>query len=223
MRGQKNIWLLSEKQMLLLSDTNVKRPVYDELTFFAYANYATGRLTKIHKNQKEYSLFMLDKALLNQLYRFAVSLSHNEDQAYDLLQSCVEKYLKADRDKIEKPAAYMMRLIRNEFIDQVRRQRFSYDADAETLERISDEAALDEMSVEDIYIQRCEVEALLNTMRPDERELLFLWAVEEYTIDEISQLQQVPRGTLLSKLHRLKRRIRLQQTSENVLNLRVKS
>lgn len=166
---------------------------------------------------------MLDKKLLNQLYRYALSLCHNEDQAYDLLQSCVEKYLKADRSHIEKPVAYMMRLIRNEFIDQIRKNRFLQEVDAEALERISDEAVLYELSLEDIYIQQSEVEALLGTMRPEERELLFLWAVEEYTIDEIAQLKQVPRGTLLSRLHRLRQRIRLQQTSDNVLKLRVKS
>ena len=166
---------------------------------------------------------MLDKALLNQLYRYAVSLSNNEDQAYDLLQSCVEKYLRADRSDIRKPVAYMMRLIRNEFIDQTRRRRFVCDTDDETLNRMHDEASVDAMSMEDIYIQQCEVDALLGTMQPEERELLFLWAVEEYTIDEIAQLKQVPRGTLLSRLHRLRQRIRLQQTSENVLNLRVRS
>ena len=166
---------------------------------------------------------MLDKELLNRLYRFALSLCHNEDQAYDLLQSCVEKYLRADRSHIENPMAYMIRLIRNEFIDQIRRSRFQQDVDAETLEKISDEAVLSEMSLEDIYVRQCEVDDLLNTMRPDERELLFLWAVEEYTIDEIAQMKQVPRGTLLSRLHRLRRRIQLQQTSDNVLNLRVKS
>lgn len=166
---------------------------------------------------------MLDKELLNQLYRFALSLCHHEDQAYDLLQSCVEKYIKADRSHIKQPKAYMMRLIRNEFIDHIRRSRFQQEVDAETLEKIGDEAALSEKSLEDVYVEQCEVEALLNTMKPDERELLFLWAVEEYTIDEIAQLKQVPRGTLLSRLHRLRRRIQLQQTSENVLNLRVKS
>ena len=58
-------------------------------------------------------------------------------------------------------------------------------------------------------------------MQPEERELLFLWAVEEYTIEEIAHMKQVPKGTLQSKLHRLKKRIKLQQDSDNVLNLRV--
>jgi len=46
---------------------------------------------------------MLDKELLNQLYRFAISLTNNDDQAYDLLQTCVEKYLKANLADIEMP------------------------------------------------------------------------------------------------------------------------
>ena len=166
---------------------------------------------------------MLDKELLNQLYRYAISLTNNDDQAYDLLQSCVEKYLKANLPDIENPIAYLKRMIRNEFVDQTRKNRFYRDIEPDALCRISDEKALNELSMEDVFVQQSEVAALLGTMQPEERELLYLWAVEEYTIDEIAQIKQVPRGTLLSKLHRLKKRVQLQQDSDNVLNLRVKS
>ena len=166
---------------------------------------------------------MLDKPLLNQLYRYALSLTHQEDQAYDVLQSCVEKFLKADQSSIQSAEAYLMRMIRNEFIDQTRKKCFYTDVGPEVVSKISDESALSELSLEDVFIQQSEVESLLGTMSGDERELLFLWAVEEYTLEEISQIKQVPRGTLLSKLHRLKKRIQLQQNSDNVLNMRVKS
>jgi len=166
---------------------------------------------------------MLDKNELNQLYRFAISLTHKDDQAYDLLQSCMEKYLKLKSRDIANPMAYMKQTIRNEFIDQTRRQRFQCDIRPEVLESINNEESLQEHSLEDLYIQQEEVEALLGTMSPEERELLYLWAVEEYTIDEIAEIKQVPRGTLSSKLHRLKKRIQLQQKSDNVLNLKVKT
>ena len=166
---------------------------------------------------------MLVKELLNQLYRYAISLTNNEDQAYDLLQSCVEKYLRANQPDIKTPVAYMKRMIRNEFIDHTRRKRFHYDVDAESLERINDENAVEQASLEDVFVLQSEVSSLLGTMNPDERELLYLWAVEEYTLEEISQMKQVPRGTLLSKLHRLKKRIQSQQKSKNVVNLSVKS
>jgi RNA polymerase sigma-70 factor (ECF subfamily) len=166
---------------------------------------------------------MLDKTQLNQLYRFAVSLTNHDDQAYDLLQTCLEKYLKADLSDIETPIAYLKRMIRNEFIDQTRRRRLYKDVDPEVVDRISDQHSLNEVTIEDIFVQQSEVDALLGTMQPEERELLYLWAVEEYTIDEIAKIKQVPRGTLLSKLHRLKKRVQLQQDSDNVLNLRVMS
>lgn len=166
---------------------------------------------------------MLDKDLLNQLYRFAISLTNNEDQAYDLLQSCVEKYLRADLDGIESPVAYLKRMIRNEFIDEMRKKRFQFDVDSEVIDRINDENALEELTLEDVFVQQSEVADLLGTMKAEERELLYLWAVEEYTLEEISQLKKVPRGTLLSKLHRLKKRIQLQQNSDNVLNMSIKS
>lgn len=166
---------------------------------------------------------MLDRDLLNQLYRYAISLTNSEDQAYDLLQSCIEKYLRLDTSNIEIPVAYLKRMIRNEFIDETRKRRFYADVDSEAIDRIQDQHSLDELSLEDVFVQQSEVTALLGTMKAEERELLYLWAVEEYTIEEISQIQQVPRGTLLSKLHRLKKRVQLQQSSENVLNLSVKS
>ncbi len=167
-------------------------------------------------------LKILDKNLLNELYRYAISLTNNEDQSYDLLQSCIEKYLKADTDNIQTPIAYLKRMIRNEFIDQTRRQRFQHEVDADDLEKINNEKALETVSLEDVFVRQSEVSSLLGTMKADERELLYLWAVEEYTLAEISEIKQVPRGTLLSKLHRLKKRIQLQQRSENVVNLGVK-
>lgn len=166
---------------------------------------------------------MIDKDLLNQLYRFAISLTNNEDQAYDLLQSSIEKYLKVNFTEIEVPVAYLKRIIRNEFIDLTRKKRFQYDVDSEVIDKINDKNSLEEITLEDVFVQQEEITAILGTMTAEERELLYLWAVEEYTFEEIAQMKQMPRGTLLSKLHRLKKRIQLQQNSDNVLNLSIKS
>jgi len=166
---------------------------------------------------------MLDKDVLNQLYRFAISLTNDDDQAYDLLQTCLERYLKIDTSNIDAPIAYLKRMIRNAFIDQTRKGRLYQDIAPEVADRMSDEHSLTAVSMEEVYVNQSEVAALLGTMQPEERELLYLWAVEEYTIQEIAEFKQVPRGTLLSKLHRLKKRIQLQQASDNVLTLRMKS
>ena len=36
---------------------------------------------------------------------------------------------------------------------------------------------------------------------------MFLWAVEEYSVQEVANMQGKPKGTLLSKIHRLKQRL----------------
>ena len=48
----------------------------------------------------------------------------------------------------------------------------------------------------------------LGTLRPDERETLFLAVVEGYTAQEIADMTQRPRGTILSLLHRTKEKLR---------------
>jgi len=151
---------------------------------------------------------MLDKDILNQLYRYALSLAKNEDQAYDLLQSCIEKYLRADTNNIDMPVAYLKRTIRNAFIDSRRRGRFQVSLTQEIIETGDTEQTLAEPTLEDIYIQQREVNGIIDKLKPEESELLYLWAVEEYTVDEIAKLRNQSRGTLLSKMHRLKKRLR---------------
>jgi len=63
-------------------------------------------------------------------------------------------------------------------------------------------------SLEENLIQQEEVEHLLRDLKSNERELLYLWAVEGYTAQEISDLQGGGRGTWLSKIYRIKLKLR---------------
>lgn len=151
---------------------------------------------------------MLDKEMLNQLYRFAIALTRDEDQAYDLLQSSAEKYLKSAPGDIEQPVPYLKRSIRNEFIDQQRKQQKVCSLSALDPDNDRLEVEQETPSLESLYIQERDVEILIGLLSAEESELLYLWAVEEYTIAEIAELQSVSRGTLLSRMHRLKKRIK---------------
>ena len=46
------------------------------------------------------------------------------------------------------------------------------------------------------------------SMRVEEREALFLWAVEGYTAREIAEMCSSPINTVLSRLHRGRRKLR---------------
>lgn len=156
----------------------------------------------------------MDQLLLNRLYRYAVSLTGERDEAYDLLQQTIERYLRRQPGTIESPSSYLMRSIRNAFFDQVRRRNLHLVVSDEMQQQSveTDTAPL----VEDLLIQQQDVAQLMQLLDSHERELLYLWAVEEYTVQEIADMQQVPRGTLLSRLHRLKKRIRQQLSQLNL-------
>lgn len=144
---------------------------------------------------------------LNQLYRYALSLEHKPDLAYDLLQGALEKYLNTPPQQIDHPIAYIKRIMRNLAIDQLRQTKSRVVIDQAQSNQI-DVISLQSSALEEQCLFAEELEELLEQLTPQERELLYLWAIEGYTIDEISQWQDVPRGTLLSRIHRLRTRLK---------------
>ena len=148
---------------------------------------------------------MFSNEELNTLYRYAFSLANNEDDAYDLLQSCLEKYI-ARNEKVGSPLAYLKVMIRNAYFDKYRRDN--------VLQLVVDDEYKDPedelRSLEDLLVNQEEVENLLNCLSVDEREILFLWAVNGFSIQEIADLQCVPKGTLTSKIFRLRERVKCQ-------------
>ena len=128
----------------------------------------------------------------------------DEHKAYDLLQSSLEKLLKIESSAIENKQAYIRKTIRNQFIDIVRKQ-------AKYNEEEFDEAVtyvdMDINSLENLVADKLDVEAIWQKLTPSEREIMYLWAVEGYTTNELSEMIGISRGTLLSKIYRLRKRL----------------
>ena len=59
-------------------------------------------------------------------------------------------------------------------------------------------------------IDQQHIAIILKELAPKERELLFLWAVEGNTVQELADRTNTSRGTLLSRLSRLKKRLQQQ-------------
>ena len=150
----------------------------------------------------------MDQTFLNRLYRYAFSLTDERDEAYELLQQAIERYLRHQPNKVRSPLSYLMRSIRNAFFDRIRHNNLYQDIVEDQQQNNAEEVI--SPSIDDLLIQQQDIAQLLALLDNQERELLYLWAVEEYTIQEIADLQGVPRGTLLSRLHRLKNRLRKQ-------------
>ncbi len=144
---------------------------------------------------------------LQSLYRYGYSLTQNEANAYDLLQDALARYLaRPHKSKtLDKPEFYIRRMMRNQFIDQLRHiKRFPL----ESLDQVDEQAAdLDLNQFEQMMIDQHLLEQIWIRINPLERELLHLWAVEGMTALEISDQLETPRGTILSRIHRLRKKI----------------
>jgi len=146
-------------------------------------------------------------AQLNALYRYGVSLTNDETLAYDLLQDATECYLKMDpaRRPADGAEFYLRKVIRNRYIDQLRREkRYPHESLDDSDDRLVSMAMPDPGEV---VIDRQMVESILARLNPMERELLHLWAYEEMTAQEIATQLDSPRGTILSRIHRLRQKI----------------
>jgi len=147
--------------------------------------------------------------LLNQGYRYALSLCHDNSLADDLLQEGWVALLQANGPKGK---AYLFRAIRTRYLNRIKREQLvvMVPLDANDIDEMS--AQSDEWSA---LADFDELEVALEQLRPVEREALFLHAAEGYTAQEIGQHTGQPRGTVLSLVqrarHKLKRWIKQQR------------
>ncbi|MCK5726236.1 MAG: RNA polymerase sigma factor [Thiotrichaceae bacterium] len=146
----------------------------------------------------------MDKQLLDQLYRYCYVLTCHRENAYDLLQSSLENYLKYDNHDQQYKKAYLRRIIRNQFIDNTRREKC---VEFESLGDDGDVIALDTRPLDNMLIDEEMIDLIGSFLNVSEREIIFLWAVEGYTAKEIANEIESPRGTVLSKIHRLRKKI----------------
>ena len=136
--------------------------------------------------------------LLQSGFRYALSLVHDRATAEELLQEACARIARAGGPwRLQ----YMIPVIRNSFRDQLRRRGR---AQTVRLDEADAPACIeDHTSGFDDAMERA-----LGTLRPEERELLFLSVVEGYSVDEIAELSVKPRGTVLSMVHRAKEKLR---------------
>lgn len=149
---------------------------------------------------------MFDKEMLQNLYRYSYSLSCNEADAYDLLQSALEKFIKIEAET-KNPTAYIKKIIYNLFIDDCRRKKI---IEFDELEENELPADFDVQTLESLHINENLAEQVMLSLEPDEREIIYYWVIEGLSTAEIARCLSKPKGTILSKIYRMRQRL-LQQ------------
>ncbi|WP_462322790.1 RNA polymerase sigma factor [Halochromatium sp.] len=157
-----------------------------------------------------------DRAMLNRLYRYCLALTKHEAAAYDLLQDGLERYLRSAPGDRDDPMALMRRILRNRFIDGLRNRGEQLLNEATSLE--PECLAIGFGSLEEIAITTQTLEQIWDRLGPFDRELLLLWALEGRTAREVAELQGVPHGTVLARIHRLRQRLSAQAEQDEAGN-----
>jgi RNA polymerase sigma-70 factor (ECF subfamily) len=164
---------------------------------------------------------------LDQLYAAAMRITRNPADAEDLVQ---ETYTKAFANFHQyQPGtnlkAWMHRILTNTYINDYRKkQRAPLQADSDEVE---DWQIMRAASHESSGLRSAELEALdrltddrvkqAMAMLPDEYRLVVYYAdVEGYSYKEIAQIMDTPIGTVMSRLHRGRARLRKVLTSQGL-------
>lgn len=171
-------------------------------------------MSQVDENQRQ-SFDTLVRPHLDRLYRFAYRLCGVKHEAEDLFQDVLTKVYGRldDLADVAEPAAWMCRVMYNHFIDN--RRRYS----RQRLVTVS-EASLPEQSVEAMAGDLdpvADAERVDNIMKldnalarlsDDHRLVVMLHDCEGYKLSEIQEITGDPIGTLKSRLHRARARLR---------------
>ena len=141
-------------------------------------------------------------ALLPRLRRFARSLARDAADADDLLQVAIERALKARQQWQPGTSmdAWMMRIVRNCWIDEVR----SRARRAQTFVPEDAGASVGVAAHEDVErnAEMRDVDKAMDSLPPEQREAIALVLVEGLAYKEAAEILDIPIGTLTSRLTR---------------------
>lgn len=150
--------------------------------------------------------------LLDRGFRYALALTHNEMKAEDLVQEACMRMMKKN---IPWQASYFFTTIRNYFIELFRHDnRFP----SIQLDSVNEKTLLREHNLRDsesIVADTESLEKALAHLKTEEREILFLFVIEGYTAAEIAKIIDCPRNTVLSIIHRARKKLRRRLEKEH--------
>jgi RNA polymerase sigma-70 factor, ECF subfamily len=153
------------------------------------------------------------------LYRQACRMSRNHADAEDLLQDTMMKAY-AGFESFRPGSnlkAWLFRILTNTYINGYRKQRrepVQYSTEQVTEQFLAAAYARctpGQRSVEDDVLESLpdnNIEAAMQTLPPQFREVIYYADVEGFCYHEIAAMMATPHGTVMSRLHRGRRRLR---------------
>jgi RNA polymerase sigma-70 factor, ECF subfamily len=143
---------------------------------------------------------------LPRLRRLAISLTGSRQRADDLVQTACVKALAAQSSWRQETRfeAWICRIMRNAWIDEIRHTAaIGPVADIDDHENA---ASTDGESAVMAKMTLSTVLAALDTLPPEQREVMVLVCVEEFSYADVASMTGVPIGTVMSRLARARQK-----------------
>lgn len=150
----------------------------------------------------------------NDLYNYALAIARNSDDAQDLVQ---ETYFKAYKNYHQfeggtNSKAWMFMILKNTFINNYRKlkrepSKVDYDEIEDIYENIKFEQSKDNNLDLDFYnnLFDDDLSSALAKLPEKMKEVFLLCDLEGYSYEEISEIVDIPIGTVRSRLHRARK------------------
>ena len=150
----------------------------------------------------------------NDLYNYALAIARNSDDAQDLVQ---ETYFKAYKNYHQfeggtNSKAWMFMILKNTFINNYRKlkrepSKVDYDEIEDIYENIKSEQSKDNDLDLDFYnnLFDDDLSSALAKLPEKMKEVFLLCDLEGYSYEEISEIVDIPIGTVRSRLHRARK------------------
>jgi RNA polymerase sigma-70 factor, ECF subfamily len=146
------------------------------------------------------------------LLRVARSITGNADDAEDLVQeTLLRAYRGLARFDGEHSRAWLLTIMRNANINSHRRQRPALLRDPDGNDDLSDPRSPVAPSAEDVVSESWvddRIDAAMDGLPPRLRQAMQLIDIDQLTYDEAAAVLGIPSGTVMSRLHRARRRVR---------------
>ncbi len=148
-----------------------------------------------------------------QAYLLALQLTGNRDDALDLAQDAMIRFFGAlsrfDRRRPLRPWLY--RIVRNLYRDRLRRQRLRRTEPLEAVAPLAVAEGGNPQPSPEAVASRHELQRVVweevQKLPPPFREIVVLRDYQDLEYAEIARILRVPRGTVMSRLHRARRRL----------------
>lgn len=171
----------------------------------------TSQIDQVEVRRQQF--VMLTDGIKTELYNFALRLTGSREEAEDLLQ---ESYFKAykyfhqlrDQDKFKE---WIFQITANQFKNFLRKKKKENTFYQDDSEHQFNEPEKVFRNPDELCYQRdrsVTVQKALEMISPKMRSVLVLFEIEGYSIEEVADTLRISRGTVKSRLHYARRKLR---------------